>query len=132
MMQSVRQHGTGPELTVRTVVHSLGARYRLQNRDLPGSPDLANRRRRWAIFVNGCFWHGHKNCGKTKSRRSPRVPRKNNDFWAQKLEDNRERDARKIRQLRGKGFRVAVIWECDLYDPETLRSRLSRFLRIES
>jgi DNA mismatch endonuclease (patch repair protein) len=66
MMKAVKQTNTGAELEVRKLVTALGSRYRLGNRDLPGSPDLANRTKRWAVFVNGCFWHGHKNCPKTK------------------------------------------------------------------
>src|SRR5687767_14799980 len=81
MMRAVKQANTKPEQTVRQILHSLGARFRIANRDLPGSPDIANRSRRWAIFVNGCFWHGHYPCARLKVRRSSRVPVANQEFW---------------------------------------------------
>jgi DNA mismatch endonuclease, patch repair protein len=114
MMAAVRQHGTKPERLVRRMAREVGLSYRLSNRDLPGSPDLANRRRRWAVFVNGCFWHGHKHCPKTKSTGAPRVPATNRAFWSGKIQTNRQRDGDRIRQLRLRGFRVLLIWECEL------------------
>src|ERR1035441_5333962 len=91
MMRSVRQTGTRPELAVRRLLRTLGLKYRVRNRDLPGSPDIANRRRKWAIFVNGCFWHGHKNCPKTKSGTGPRVPVGNQPFWRENRARSEER-----------------------------------------
>ena len=126
MMRAVKQHGTSPELAVRGILRDLGVAYRVHNRDLPGSPDMANRRRHWAVFVNGCFWHGHRNCSKTKGGRGSRVPKKNSEFWRKKLEDNRRRDARKCRELRARGFRVLIVWECQLRESDVLRERLGR------
>jgi len=97
----------------------LGLAYRRNVRSLPGSPDLANKSRRWAIFVNGCFWHHHKGCKKAT------VPKSNRDFWLAKLADNRRRDARKIRDLRAAGYRVLLVWACELGNEATLRRRLS-------
>src|SRR3954462_700451 len=111
IMKSVGRENTRPEKAVRQILKAIGVRYRLQNRDLPGTPDFANRRHRWAIFVNGCFWHGHKNCQKTKSGKSPRVPINNRSYWAEKLRENRRRDARKCRELKRLGFRAFLIWE---------------------
>src|SRR6266446_1365075 len=99
MMRAVRQKDTKPELRVRSVLHALGIRYRVRNNDLPGSPDIANRTGNWAIFVNGCFWHGHKNCRKTKSATCSRVPKTRADFWFNKLVTIRSRDALPCRGL---------------------------------
>jgi DNA mismatch endonuclease (patch repair protein) len=124
MMRSVRQTGTRPELAVRRLLRTLGLKYRVRNRDLPGSPDIANRRRKWAIFVNGCFWHGHKNCPKTKSGTGPRVPVGNQLFWREKLKANRLRDARTCIALREMGYRVLIVWECKIWTPDVLVKRL--------
>ncbi len=129
IMRAVGQRDTSAELAVRRLLTSLEFRYRVRNRNLPGSPDLANRARFWALFVNGCFWHGHKHCMKTKSGRSPRVPASNRGYWQRKILENRRRDARKCRELRARGFTVALVWECQLTDPEKLGSRLSIRLR---
>lgn len=106
-MAGIRQKGTNIELAVGTALRSLGARYRKNVKNLPGSPDFANRSRRWAVFVNGCFWHHHKGC------RRATVPKSNREFWLGKFHDNRRRDARAIDELRRRGFRVALIWECE-------------------
>jgi DNA mismatch endonuclease (patch repair protein) len=126
-MQSVRQKGTRLEFAVREAATGHGVRYRLNNKDLPGSPDLSNKTRRWAIFVHGCFWHGHSNCSKTKGGAGGRIPASNRSFWAAKIRSNRERDARKARELRRRGFRVLTIWECQTLDPSRLDRILSRF-----
>jgi DNA mismatch endonuclease, patch repair protein len=126
MMRAVKQSKTVPEIKVRRIVRAMGCWFSVHNRDLPGSPDLANRRKRWAVFVNGCFWHGHKNCRRTTSR----VPRTNAGFWAKKFRDNRRRDAEACRRLRKCGYRVAIVWECALIDETAvskgLRSIVSR------
>jgi DNA mismatch endonuclease (patch repair protein) len=129
MMASVAQKDTKPELRVRTILRMLGVRYRVRNRDLPGSPDIAHRGRRWAIFVNGCFWHGHKNCRKTKSTTSSRVPKTRAEFWFDKLATNRSRDAKQCRELREMGYRVLILWECDLLDEKGVASRLRGFCK---
>ena len=128
MMKAVKQANTRAEIEVRELVTALGGRYRLGNKDLPGSPDLANRTKRWAVFVNGCFWHGHKNCSKTKGGAGSRIPNVRHHFWRNKLQDNRRRDARKCRELRHLGFRVVIVWECQLRNISQLRGRLLRFL----
>jgi DNA mismatch endonuclease, patch repair protein len=106
-MKKVRQSSTDIEKLVRVAVSQLGVQYRLDNRDLPGSPDLANRKSRWAVFVHGCFWHGHRGC------RLATVPKSNVAFWTAKLSGNRRRDARKTEALQKQGFRVLVIWGCE-------------------
>ena len=107
-MGTVRQRGTSPELAVRRIVSQLGIRYTLRNRDLPGSPDLANRTKRFAIFVHGCFWHRHRRCALTTT------PRSNRSFWQAKFVRNVERDRASIRALRARNFRAVVIWGCEV------------------
>ena len=121
-MQAIRGFGTKPEMVVRRLVHSLGFRYRLHRRDLPGTPDLVFPRLRKIIFVHGCFWHMH-NCryGRVK-------PKTNADFWEKKLSENRNRDRRNIQQLRRDGWRVFTIWECQTRDHKALRERILKFL----
>lgn len=117
-MRSVKRANTSPEIVVRKLAHALGARFRLQTRELPGTPDLLFPRRRLALFVHGCFWHRHPNC------RFATMPKTNVAFWAQKYQANIERDSRKEAQLRALGWRVVVIWECETRDICALRERL--------
>lgn len=122
-MRRQRQQDTRPELIVRGIVHGLGHRFRLRNRDLPGSPDLANRAKTWAIFVHGCYWHAHQGC----SRHT--IPKRNRDFWVEKFAANRARDQRAANQLRDRGFTVLVVWECETRQPDQLQERLRAELR---
>jgi len=108
LLGRVRQAKTRPEDAVATLLRRLGLAYRRNVRALPGSPDFANRSAGWAIFVNGCFWHRHTGC------RRATVPKHNRDFWVEKFAANRRRDAAAIRALRASGFRVLVIWECEV------------------
>lgn len=121
LMSRVRQKGTTNELIVRQALHSVGGRFRLNRRTLPGSPDISSERRRKAIFVNGCFWHAHRDCPKAT------VPKSNAEFWRVKLAGNVERDARKIAELRRLRFDVLVVWECELARVTALRKRLDSF-----
>jgi len=107
-MALARSRDTRPEVLLRSLVAAAGVRFRKINDDLPGSPDMANRSRRWAIFMHGCFWHGHARCGKA-------APTKRNQaFWREKLVRNKRRDRRVVRALRRLGFDVLVVWECAL------------------
>jgi DNA mismatch endonuclease (patch repair protein) len=128
MMRAVRHYGTTPEQRVRGIVRDLGFRFATNLRVLPGSPDLASRQMKWAVFVHGCFWHGHQNCSKTKGGEQPRIPRSNSKFWLEKIQANRRRDALKARRLRRLGFRVLNVWECELRNRETAERRIARFL----
>ncbi len=121
-MAGIRQRHTLPELLVRQALSALGLRYRLANRDLPGSPDLANRSRRWALFVHGCFWHAHMDC------RLATMPKRNRPFWEAKFAANRRRDRAKERALRRLGFRVFVVWQCELKTMDVFEARLRRML----
>jgi DNA mismatch endonuclease (patch repair protein) len=107
LMRRVRQARTAPEDRVAVLLRSLKIGYRRNVRGLPGTPDFANRSRRWAIFVMGCYWHHHTNCPHAT------VPKQNRTFWEAKFQANRRRDARKIQALRAKGIRVVLVWECD-------------------
>lgn len=113
---------TKPERCVRSVLTSLGARYRIAPRDLPGSPDIANKRRKWAIFVHGCYWHHHQGCAKAT------VPKRNGSWWIAKFQRNKERDALKLRELQELGYTVTVIWECETRDVERLKLFVRAFL----
>ena len=130
-MKRVRRQGTDLEIVVRRYLWRRGLRFALNNRDLPGSPDLANRRRRWAVFVHGCFWHGHKGCGLS------RLPKTNPEFWSNKINTNRRRDAAKAKQLRALGFLVITLWGCDVKrlaqtDRSSALDRLARTARSRS
>lgn len=118
-MSRVRGRDTKPELFVRRLVHGLGFRYRLHDGRLPGHPDMVFPAHRCVIFVHGCMWHRHPGCG--------RLPKTRLDFWLPKLEGNRRRDLKAQRELRVLGWRVLVLWECDLKD-EKLGKRIARFL----
>lgn len=114
----IRQKDTSAERAVRRVLHALGLRFRVRNRDLPGAPDAANRTRRWAVFVHGCFWHAHRGCYRAT------VPKRNREFWLEKFAANRARDARALRALRRQGYFTLVIWECELDDSGKVEQRL--------
>jgi DNA mismatch endonuclease (patch repair protein) len=120
-MGRVRQSGTTPELRVRQACSNLGMRYRTRNRDLPGSPDLANRSRRWAIFVHGCYWHRHPGCPRTTT------PKTNRDFWLAKFARNCQRDCEAHAALEEAGFAVLVVWECETESADSLRETLRLF-----
>ncbi|MEJ0077627.1 MAG: very short patch repair endonuclease [Alphaproteobacteria bacterium] len=122
IMQSVGQRHTGPELVVRRVVHALGYRFRLHRRDLPGRPDVVLPRYKMAIFVNGCFWHGHSRC------RKGRLPKSRREYWEPKIARNKERDAAAIRKLKGMGWSVLTVWQCQTRDGAALSSMLRTFL----
>lgn len=89
-------------------LRSLGATYRKNVRALPGSPDFANQKKKWAVFVHGCFWHHHTGCGRAT------VPKANSEFWSEKFARNRSRDAEATIRLRQNGFAVVIVWECEL------------------
>jgi DNA mismatch endonuclease (patch repair protein) len=118
VMRRVKGRDTAPELKVRRLLHRLGARFRLHRKDLPGAPDIVLPGRRLAIFVHGCFWHGH-DCA-----RGARVPKQNRDYWLGKVGRNRERDAANRTALEALGWRVETLWECELKDWATLEARL--------
>lgn len=121
-MARIRSKDTQPELRVRHIVHSLGYRYRLHRKDLPGMPDLTFSSKRKVIFVHGCFWHAHKGC-KVANRPKTRRP-----FWDAKFKRNKARDRTNMRLLRKQGWGVCTIWECETRRDILIVRRLSQFL----
>lgn len=117
-MAAIRGKDTLPELNVRRMIHGLGLRFRLHRRDLPGRPDIVLPRHRTVVFVHGCFWHRHEGCRYTTT------PKTRLEFWQAKFDENVARDYRNRIALAGMGWRVLVVWECELRDAETLRERL--------
>lgn len=122
VMRRVKGRDTTPELKVRRLLTALGARYRLHRKDLPGKPDIVMAGRRLAIFVHGCFWHGH-DCA-----RGARVPKANRDYWLGKVGRNRERDVTNRAALEAAGWRVETVWECEMKDEAALTERLRALL----
>ena len=121
IMASVGTRNTKPELQLRKSLHQLGYRFRLHAKDLPGKPDLVFRTRRKAIFVHGCFWHGHE-CKWGK------LPKSRLDYWVPKIRANRERDERTVASLRELGWSVAEVWQCELKDMDSAVGRVRKFL----
>ncbi len=107
-MSCIKGKNTKPEEIVRKYLFSQGFRYRKNYKRLPGTPDIVLPKYRTVIFVNGCFWHGHQGC------RYFVVPKTNTDFWMNKIDTNRIRDQKKISELEAMGWKVIVIWECEL------------------
>lgn len=120
IMRAVKNKDTAPEIAVRKSLHLLGFRFRLHRADLPGKPDIYLPKYRTAIFVHGCFWHGHNGCSRAK------LPKSRKKFWIEKIEKNRKRDMNVIRLSRRRGIRPVVVWSCETRDPDKLRRRLQR------
>lgn len=123
-MKRVRQRDTGPELAVRKLLFSKGYRYRLHRTDLLGSPDIVFPSRRKAIFIHGCFWHGHQGCSRGK------LPKTRTSYWQEKILKNRQRDVRAIDSLQQLGWSIYVVWECELKNSIELEKHLTSFLEI--
>src|SRR5204863_6675015 len=121
-MAAVRGTNTKPEISVRRTAHALGYRFRLQRRDLPGTPDLVFPAIRIALFIHGCFWHRHAGC------RRATTPKIRKEFWLAKFEANILRDKRVMEELQALGWRCEVIWECETVCPVQLRERLQQCL----
>lgn len=118
MMRAVRGKHTRPERVVRSAAHALGLRFRLHRRDLPGRPDLVFPRHRTVVFVNGCFWHRHADCSKAST------PRTNRAFWREKFLQNVRRDERNVNELQARGWRVVVLWECQIRSIDDAKRQL--------
>ncbi|MGI6311501.1 MAG: very short patch repair endonuclease [Bacteroidales bacterium] len=117
-MKNIRSKNTTPELIVRKFLYNKGYRYRLHDKKLPGKPDIVLRKFNTVIFINGCFWHGHKNCSEAKK------PKSNSEFWKTKIVSNQQRDRKNIESLSKLGWRVLTIWECQL-QKDLMESTLS-------
>ncbi|MBQ6705298.1 MAG: DNA mismatch endonuclease Vsr [Opitutales bacterium] len=121
-MAAVRSRDTKPEVKIRSLLHRLGFRFRLCDKSLPGKPDIVLKKYKTVIFVNGCFWHRHENCLRSK------LPETNKEFWEKKIRSNVERDRKNKQELAEQGWRVLVIWECEVKkiidNPQMLKSLL--------
>lgn len=121
IMKSVRTKNTGPELAIRKALFAAGYRYRLHRKDLSGSPDIVFPSRKKAIFVHGCFWHGH-DCDKGRPSKS------RTEYWGPKIETNRLRDERNLAALAERGWKTLVVWQCELREFPSLFQRIIRFV----
>ena len=125
LMAQVRSKDTSAEMRVRRVAHSLGLRFRVNQRGFAGTPDLVFRKHSVLIFVHGCFWHRHSGC------RRATFPKTREDFWREKFDSNVKRDRRVREELTQGGWRVEVIWECEVKEKELLVGRLSDIFRLK-
>ena len=123
-MSAIRGKDTKPELLVRSYLHSRGVRYRKNVKSLPGKPDIAIEKYKIALEVRGCFWHGHKNC------KNFRLPKSNQAFWAEKIGGTIERDRRNKKALEELGFKIFVVWECQIKSADW--STVNDFIRCYS
>ena len=122
IMRAVKSRDTSPERSVRRLLRPIAPGYRLNRSDIPGTPDIAYIGRKQAIFVHGCFWHGH-DC-----KRGARAPKANADYWSQKIARNKSRDVETQARLEALGWRVLTLWECELKDEPATIERLTAFL----
>lgn len=125
VMSRVKGRNTEPERRVRSLLHRLGFRFRIQRKDLPGTPDVVLPKYKTVIFVHGCFWHRHAGCKRATT------PANNAEYWQKKFARNVARDALVERTLRESGWRVIIVWECELRDMNVLALSLSRRIRNE-
>lgn len=122
-MSKIQGKNTKPEIYIRSMVHTLGYRFRLHRKDLPGKPDIVFPRLRKIIFVHGCFWHMHKcRWGKVK-------PKTNSNFWEEKRTGNRIRDRKRVKELKDLGWDILIVWECELRKPDVLEKKVIEFLQ---
>ena len=120
IMSKIRKTNTKPEIITRKFLFNKGLRYRIHNKKLIGNPDIVLSKYKTVIFVNGCFWHAHENC------KDFRIPKSNSSFWEKKIYSNVERDRRNIKKLEELGWKVIIIWECEL--EKDFESRLENLI----
>jgi DNA mismatch endonuclease (patch repair protein) len=125
VMRAVKSRDTSPERAVRALLRGFAPHYRLHRKDIAGNPDIAYIGKKRAIFVHGCFWHGH-DCP-----RGARSPKTNADYWQAKIARNRARDAEHQATLAARGWRALIVWECELKDRAALEARLRAFLATD-
>ena len=121
-MSAIKSKNTKPEIKVRKVLHSMGYRFRLHSKDLPGSPDIVLPKYKTVIFVHGCFWHRHQNC------KYASTPKTRKEFWNKKFEENIQRDLEIQDKIKNLDWRSVVIWECETKNIENLRGKIIDFL----
>ena len=117
-MSAIKSKNTKPEIAVRKLLHSMGYRFRLHRKDLPGSPDIVLPKYKTVIFVHGCFWHRHENC------KYASTPKTRQEFWEAKFRDNINRDKLNQENLSSKGWKIIVVWECEIKDKDFDLNRL--------
>ncbi len=122
VMSRIHSRDTKPEMCVRRALHAAGYRFRVGNKDLPGSPDISIKKYGIVIFVNGCFWHGHENC------EMYHLPKSNVDFWQKKIANNRARDVRVLDLYKQQGWTALVVWECQLKRKADAELTIARLL----
>lgn len=124
IMSHISGKNTKPEIFIRKIAHSLGYRFRLHKKELPGKPDIVFPKYKKVIFVNGCFWHGHKNCNRSK------LPTTHKKFWQEKIEGNKKKDKSNYIRLKKLGWDYLVIWQCSIIKRNTkkLETKISKFL----
>lgn len=124
IMSKISGKNTKPEIIIRKIAHSLGYRFRLHKKDLPGKPDIVFPKYKKVIFVNGCFWHGHKNCNRSK------LPATNKKFWKEKIEGNKKKDKSNYSNLKKLEWDYLIMWQCGIKigNRNKLEKKIQRFL----
>ena len=117
-MSAIKSKNTKPEIAVRKLLHSMGYRFRLHRKDLPGSPDIVLPKYKTVIFVHGCFWHRHENC------KYASTPKTRQEFWEAKFRENINRDKLNQENLSSKGWKIIIVWECEIKDKDFDLNRL--------
>ena len=117
-MAAIKSKNTKPEIKVRQLLHSMGYRFRLHMKDLPGNPDIVLKKYKTVIYVNGCFWHRHPNC------KYASTPKTRTSFWSQKFQSNVERDNKNYIKIKNLGWKYIVVWECELKNRSDLVEKL--------
>jgi DNA mismatch endonuclease (patch repair protein) len=123
VMSMIRSKNTKPELLVRQLLFSKGYRFRLHQKTLPGKPDIILKKYKTVIFVNGCFWHGHKNCKKSI------LPTSNIAFWKEKIQANMHRDKKAKQSLKKLGWSIFTVWECEIKNKTSFAKRMTKLLK---
>ena len=121
-MAAIKSKNTKPEIAVRKLLHSMGYRFRLHRKDLPGSPDIVLPKYKTVIFVHGCFWHRHENC------KYATTPKTREEFWDNKFKQNVQRDKNNFKELKNLNWKVLVLWECEVKNIQNLREKLNNFI----
>ena len=124
IMSKIPGKNTKPEIIIRKIAHGLGYRFRLHKKNLPGKPDIVFPKYKKVILINGCFWHGHKNCNRSK------LPSTNKKFWKEKIDGNKKKDKSNLIRLKKTGWDYLVIWQCEIKksDYEKLEKKIAEFL----
>lgn len=122
IMSRISGKDTKPEIVVRSLLHRMGYRFRLHKQSMPGRPDIILPKHKKVIFVHGCFWHGHKDCPRSKK------PSTNVEFWNKKIDGNIERDKKNIKSLENLGWETLILWTCEIKNQDVLKHKLISFM----